>query len=73
MAAMRAGAMGLLHFVAIRAFGEGWTDQMIMRTPVAGAPLGMPSFWIGHANSSIRSRSIARGFYGVFTRVAIAF
>jgi hypothetical protein len=57
---MRASPMGLLHFMAMRAFGERWCDQMIMRPPVARASFGMSPFWIGHANSSLGSRCIAR-------------
>jgi hypothetical protein len=65
--------MGLLRLVAIGTFGEGRPDQMIVRAPVAGTSFGMSPFWIGHANSSIRSRRLARGFYGVFFVMAIAF
>jgi hypothetical protein len=65
--------MGLLRLVAIGTFGEGRPDQMIVGAPVAGASFGMSPLWIGHANSSIRSRRLARGFYGVFFVMAIAF
>jgi hypothetical protein len=64
--------MGLLHFMAIRAFGEGWRGQMIMRPPVILASFRMPPFWIGHANSSF-DRAVSARFYGFSTLIAIAF
>jgi len=60
VAAMRASLMGLLHFVAMRAFGERGSHQVVVRAPVARASFRMSPLWIGHANSSLESRCIAR-------------
>jgi hypothetical protein len=57
---MRASSMGLLHFMAIRTFGEGRRNQMIVCPPVIFASFRMPPLWIGHADSSLESRFFAR-------------
>lgn len=46
---------------------------MIVRAPLIFALLGMSALWIGHTDSSIKSRFTARGFYGVSTGITIAF
>jgi len=46
MAAMRADLVRLLHFVAIRALGQGGLSQEVVRPPCAGPALRMPSFWV---------------------------
>jgi hypothetical protein len=45
---MRAGAMWLLHLLTVRALGQSWREQMIVRPPRACPPLGMSPFWIWH-------------------------
>jgi hypothetical protein len=47
-AAMRAGAMGKLWFVAIGALGVALHLQVIVRPARGGALLGVSSFWIRH-------------------------
>jgi len=46
--AMWADLVGLLHFVAVRAFRQRGLDEKIMSSPGARTPLGMPSFWVRH-------------------------
>ena len=48
IAAMRADLMGLLHFVAVGALRERGLHQKIVGAAGAGAPLGMPAFWVRH-------------------------
>src|SRR5215475_2708452 len=48
---MRADLMRLLHFVAVGAFRQRGLDQKIMGAPGAGAPLGMPAFWVRHSTT----------------------
>jgi hypothetical protein len=64
--------VGLLHFVAVRAFGECGGGQMVVCAALIFAPLGMTTFRIGHTYSSNKSRLVARAFYGVSAGIAIA-
>jgi hypothetical protein len=50
VAALRAGAVRELAFVAIRALGERARGQEIMRTPARAARLGVSPFRIRHNN-----------------------
>ncbi len=48
LAAMRAGAMGKLRFVAIGALGMAEHTQVVVSPSGGGALLGVSSFWIRH-------------------------
>lgn len=50
IAAVRAGAMGELHFVALGAFGEARSLQRVMSPALGRATIAMASFGIGHSN-----------------------
>ena len=61
IAAMRAGAVRLLHFVAIGTFCQGRLRKEVVSTPRAGTALGMSSLWIRHCNTPyVRLWSCAR-------------
>ena len=47
-AAMRAGAVRELRFVAIGALGAAQGAQMVVRPARGGALLGVSAFWIRH-------------------------
>jgi hypothetical protein len=48
VAALRAGTMRQLAFVAVGAFGERPARECVVGAPSAGALLGVPTFGIGH-------------------------
>src|SRR5262249_12596874 len=52
VAAARASLVGQLAFMTVRAFGERWGSQMVVRAPLIFASLGMTTLRIGHTNSS---------------------
>ena len=50
--------MGLLRLMAVRAFRKCRCGEMIVRAPGVLSPFRVAPFWIGHADSSVRSRDI---------------
>lgn len=52
--------MGLLHLMTVRTLCQRRFEQMIVRTPGAGTPLGMSSLWIWHYTTP-RSRLAQSG------------
>src|SRR6266566_4660294 len=48
IAAVRAGLMGQLGFVAMRALGQRLRNQEIVGSPPVASRLGVSSFWIWH-------------------------
>jgi hypothetical protein len=58
-AAFGAGAVGLLLFVAIRAFAQGRLDEKIMGAAVGGSARGVAPFRIGHGKIPFVSSGIA--------------
>jgi hypothetical protein len=50
VAAVRAGAVGELHFVALGALGEAGSLQRVMGAALGRATITVASFGIGHSN-----------------------
>src|SRR5579862_989121 len=72
IATVRAGAMGLLHFMAVRAFRIGRRGQVVVRAPAIFPSLGMPTLWIRHTYSSDESLNCA-GILWSFTTYCYCF
>jgi hypothetical protein len=77
--AMGASPVRLLHFMAVRAFGQRGREEMIVRAPFVLAHFGMSSFWIRHyftpGSRPIRGDTQGHpervGFYGLWARKSI--
>src|SRR5580692_2129554 len=63
VAALGAGPMGHLAFVAIRTFGECVALQGVMGAPASGACFRVSPFWIRHLNSFVGTSVLARALF----------
>src|SRR5206468_12072809 len=64
VAAMRAGLVRLLHFVAVGALGQGRFGEAVVGAARAGPSLGVPSFWVRHSCTP-RSRLVWADCMGI--------